>query len=598
MISSIQTVENKNTSPFGNVTKKVIPSDFWLPIEDKVEIRGKQDGAEQNQDSKVALKSLIVTPDEARKTNNIKTIGLSIAGAVVLTAAVSYFLLKGGTKGLTKNFEKVRDLLERKILTAKLRNNGKLGFLEVGYAYLFKFFDNLVNKSEAVNNFTSFKDMLFKKIMFVSKPLGKLHDKITRLFERLGRRTVVASYQDTLGLVKETGLMTDSIATKVLKGVSDEIVEIGGVKRTKAEWMSEANRKTKEFQSVYETNFDSTKLTSRYLRIKKSAEKLKDKFANFKTFLTKDLFMNFLAESTIMAEKADIQNSVHNVRKTLSFSKQDLAKESEAVIYKMIGAVPFKDTRHLKQIRTLDTKIKNFTIDNPDVNVTKGELLEDIAKLKLSIQQSMSEKAVNSNSSGNLLAQLDELNAVIANYKKGKAEEILDIYKHILDQDDYNLFRRSYKNTIESLDKSINLETEEFFSKVRDLVIGSAPTDVLTMIGPLGVLGYQLGKSDDREQRESILLKYGFPAIAGIGVSLYCNAKLYAGTKSLLFAFGSSALLNRIGVWGDDMLKKYIHNKPQNNEQQNQEPKNIANKDQVNLKEEEPLKLKNPPKIV
>ncbi len=40
-----------------------------------------------------------------------------------------------------------------------------------------------------------------------------------------------------------------------------------------------------------------------------------------------------------------------------------------------------------------------------------------------------------------------------------------------------------------------------------------------------------------------------------IGVSLYCNAKLFAGTKGLLIGTLASAILNRIGVAADDMLK-------------------------------------------
>ena len=32
------------------------------------------------------------------------------------------------------------------------------------------------------------------------------------------------------------------------------------------------------------------------------------------------------------------------------------------------------------------------------------------------------------------------------------------------------------------MDKSINLETEEFVNKLRDLKMGSAPTDILTIL--------------------------------------------------------------------------------------------------------------------
>ena len=117
--------------------------------------------------------------------------------------------------------------------------------------------------------------------------------------------------------------------------------------------------------------------------------------------------------------------------------------------------------------------------------------------------------------------------------------------------------KKIYNRGIKSLDKSIKIETEDFTAKIRDLAMGSAPTDMLTMVGSVGVLGYQLGKSDNKDQRTSIALKYGFPAIAGIAVSLYCNAKLYAGTKALIVGSISTWILNRIGSTSDEYIKNY-----------------------------------------
>ena len=58
---------------------------------------------------------------------------------------------------------------------------------------------------------------------------------------------------------------------------------------------------------------------------------------------------------------------------------------------------------------------------------------------------------------------------------------------------------------VKNLDKSIKIETDDFISKVRDLALGSAPTDVLTILGGLGTLGYYLGKSKDSDERVSIV---------------------------------------------------------------------------------------------
>ena len=66
-----------------------------------------------------------------------------------------------------------------------------------------------------------------------------------------------------------------------------------------------------------------------------------------------------------------------------------------------------------------------------------------------------------------------------------------------------------------------------------------------------------MGKSKDNDERVSISLKYGFPAIAGLGVSLYGNAKLYAGTKAMALGIGSSILLGKMGSFMDKKLKEH-----------------------------------------
>ena len=107
----------------------------------------------------------------------------------------------------------------------------------------------------------------------------------------------------------------------------------------------------------------------------------------------------------------------------------------------------------------------------------------------------------------------------------------------------------------------MNLETEEFVNKLRDLTMGSAPTDILTNLVGVGTLGYYLAKSDDNQQRMGIALKYGFPALTLIGVGLYGNAKLFAGSKSLIFGIVSSFIVNRIGSAANEILMHHFDKK-------------------------------------
>ena len=154
--NSIPTIESGRINPFGVVTKRNLPSDYWL--------KEKKNNSNQIQNTNLGIQ--FITPEEARKTHNYKALGLSIAGATILTAAGLFFILKGGPKGLTKNFQKLRDLLETKLQNSKLDNMDKNPKINRAYVYLIRKIDGALRKFEVVNNFTTVKDVLFEKLMY------------------------------------------------------------------------------------------------------------------------------------------------------------------------------------------------------------------------------------------------------------------------------------------------------------------------------------------------------------------------------------------------------------------------------------------------
>lgn len=573
MINSIPKIEQKDSFKFGQVTSQKLPSDFWLPIQDSVEIsKPKEEEIKQPQqevtqpieNTEEEQKITITTPDKARKTKNLRTIGLSIAGATVLTAAGIFLVLKGGTKGLTKNFEKLRDYLERQLLKSKLENEGEMTFVNKVYVYMIKSLDTLVRKTEAINNFTNLKDLTFKKMMGPKGFLKKAHDSITRLFEKIGRKSVKNAYNSTSGRMKETALLRNVLERTILAGDSYDIVNINGVRKTKAQWLAQVDQLAKEMEALYQGTFSERKLGSRYLTFKRAAMNLQESFSSLDVFWTKDFFTKFMAESQIVKEKELVQKAVHKTRRQLSYSMADMVQDSNNLIMRMTGSITFKDANRIRQLRVIKTDIRNFATSGNNDPVLKARILDNISSFTKDLKAAIQNKTIDEKVGAELLENITDLNDVVANYRPGKVEEILNIYKAILPKDEYAKIEKSYKSGVKSLDKSIRIETEEFVSKLRDLTLGSAPTDILTMLGAVGLLGYQIGKSDTNDERLSITLKYGIPALLGqVGVTLYCNAKLFAGTKSLMMGTLSGLLLNRVGEFADNQFKKYKQKKLQ-----------------------------------
>ena len=147
--------------------------------------------------------------------------------------------------------------------------------------------------------------------------------------------------------------------------------------------------------------------------------------------------------------------------------------------------------------------------------------------------------------------------------KKGAYDEIIEKISAGLNDSEKQSLGKLYKNAKTSLEKANHNECVEYFDKKRDLVLGSAPTDVFSAVTLLTIAGIALASADEKQRRLSRLVTGVIPAIAGLGVSIGMTAALISGGKSLMYGLIASAIVNRIGILVDKYLlgnKAYYEN--------------------------------------
>ena len=298
-------------------------------------------------------------------------------------------------------------------------------------------------------------------------------------------------------------------------------------------------------------------MKKRYYSVAHISQILETSFSKLKTFYSKDIYSKFIADEKIAKEKDAIIKEVKQYRKGLSYTREEMIKSSEDLLGRVSGFISFRDNTNRNLLKDIRQGLKKYIQQPNDRDKAAESVVKAVDTLTYNIMHNKVERFINGSDKEKVLSELADIKSNITGYKRGIADEILSIYKRLLPEKEFKKIQKVYARSIKSLDNSIRIETEDFTNKIRDLALGSAPTDMLTMVGSVAVLGYQLGKSDNRDQRTSIALKYGFPAIAGIAVSLYCNAKLYAGTKALIVGSLSTWVLNRIGSSSDEYIKKY-----------------------------------------
>ena len=132
--------------------------------------------------------------------------------------------------------------------------------------------------------------------------------------------------------------------------------------------------------------------------------------------------------------------------------------------------------------------------------------------------------------------------------KKGLYKEALDILAPHLKNEEKTIVNDYIKNIDKKLKKVNHAECVEYFDKKRDLVLGGAPTDIVTGLGMVGLSGVAIGSAKTKEEKLSRAATVGFPAIAGVGTSLAMTAMLFSGVQGMIIGALAGVGLSKIGT--------------------------------------------------
>jgi len=500
-------------------------------------------------------------PEEPKKRRRGKSLAAWIGSSALIAGAGLLVLSRGLPKNTTKYLENIKDFLEKKIEKASFRDSDRLSEF---YVYSLRKVNSFIKKSQSINNLTSIKDILFKKIMDGTSFTSKIHRNISMFFERVSRRTVKASYKTTGSKFKKMFTAFEKLDARILKTNPDEIITINGVAKTKKEWLDIARAHRANIEGAVIDFISEPKQNYRYRQIKKVTSKLYDQFwdASFKDFWSKnnrfrrkEMWQTFIPEEQISSGKSSLAGQVAAVRNKITYAGSDKINLIEEHLKKMEELILPSDKEGLALVK----KLKWF-LKNPDGIAEHSEVFKrELAKLTDRPLQEGLDKSIIAHQQTLRNTYVKSITDLIDSKNCGELQEMLSIYEKIAPYE-LSVIKPQVTKAIKSFDRSLKTETVDFFDKVRDLELGSAPTDLISPITSAGLIAYGLAKADNADERKSVILKVGIPIIGGLGVSVLCTTRLIAGGKAMLFGAGSGLLLNQIGVIVDKLRKKHSKN--------------------------------------
>lgn len=502
------------------------------------------------------------TKTEQNTKYNLKS---NIALTTFLSIGCLLMFSKGFQKNAGKYLNKFKEYLEGKLETSSVQKSGKrTKFIK----YSIRGLNSFIQKSESINNITSLKDVLFMKLMYKTKPTKKIHNTITKYFESLSRKTVTSSYKETEESFKRMNKIFDKLDKKILENSPDEEIEYKGKTYTKRALVEMAKGNRDIATTVVKAFIDKSALDVRYKYINDVTSTLYAKFwdASFKDFWSKnnkfqkkEMWQTFIAAEQIKGNKTELGTNVSSARSIISYNEADKTKLIQDYINNFKGIISFSDKEGMNIINKLlwFTKHPEGLKENKDVcfreldKLDQHKITGDLSQDMISTQEVF--KKIN----------IDLIRRSLDDFDSSAIKDMLSIYYRIAPLElSKSKGEIALKNAVKSFDKSVNLEIVEFFDKVRDLRLGSAPTDVLTVILSFLVLTFGLGYTKDKDERNSMMLTSGIPIIGAIATSLISTTKLVSGGKSLFLGFVSGIILNKIGKIADNIRKqKQTYNK-------------------------------------
>ncbi len=493
--------------------------------------------------------------EEEKKKENHR-LGKAIAISALVVGFGTLAVLSGGlNKGTAKLLNKWKLNLEQRMA----KNSRFKNF----YRFTAGKIDSFIAKCESVNNFTTLKDVAFQRLMWGKDGsrtfTRKLHESVTGFFDKISRKTVNSSYARTYGKFSELTEYFASVNDRVLRQHKNDPKFVRVI--------NSINDRISAVNFNLDKGFGVNARNERLQEIKTASDGLFEFFwdaslHDIRNFKSKNMWQSFIAEDYLIPAKLRLGNKAGRLRQAITHDINDNYKATIKAldnIQKFVNPSDMSTNEILNTLRNNLNKYKKLS-GNKEVierETLNKEIIQNLKKLGDNFNGEASKFNYSPDAGKAISAYIAEVEEIISKSSKGELQEILTLYKNILPRSEYLKLKSKVQSAIKSLDKSIDIETVQYFDKARDLKLGSAPTDVLSIIGAVGAVGYYLNKAETRDDKYSVSLKYGIPAIGAIATSLYCTARLVAGGKALLFGLLSGWLMNKAGVIVDDARKKY-----------------------------------------
>lgn len=529
------------------------------------------------QNSQIPSVKISDTKNPKKKGKILKIITATM-GSSVIAAGIVAIVLSRGLNSTTYNkinklLEGINESIDKSVLSKKSSN-----LMDKTTLILRKGLSKILSSLKAAANFTAVKDNAFDNLMRKNKFTTRIADKITDTFKKIATNAVDLNYRKAFIQTNEEfspEIINFLKKVKATPGIDlSKKIKIKEIEKPLAEWISDLENHHNGLIENFKLGFSKNARNTRAALREKSLEGLDKKVGNtlwhenggvLNIKKNNKKFATYITETLSQEGKTELRNDIISRRKKVTNNITHNYNISQTTIREIKDKIDVTDKNSLGILRQISEKMDAYkTLGGSQENSLRNNIVKEVGELFEKLQHTLEGSDRYTPKTYEQIKKQANfiIKDILESSQKGELEETLTIIKGLQnagimdDKTAKTLYKKAGQLT-KQLNNATQMEANELYEKFAEFKVGSAPTDVLSLLFPAGVAVASIASADKKDEKVSKTLTTGIPIVGSIATMLLGTVKMISGPKNMIIGFATGAILNTIGNSLDKLYKNY-----------------------------------------
>ena len=372
-----------------------------------------------------------------------------------------------------------------------------------------------------------------------------------------------------------TADISDKASTLLADGGEElqKVITIKGKSQTLAEWLKELGGNIASLRKAYETGFSKDARIARD-KIRTAAfsdlpERQWRRITQEGGIFDLKKYRHYITDELTAQTRAELANEISQSRKLFTNNVRHEYKSIKGALRGISDTLRMDDREGKVCIEALRSAAEDFkSCHGATEAADRQAVIKTIRQLTQNLRNAVSHNNKYTPERLRLLQEqitgLEELADTSGMSAQGTLQRISTILNGLSKSDSDVISPKEFKRVkkvihkmTQKLNSATALETDDYFIKKAEIKIGSAPTDIFGLMGPLGLGAYAIARGKTKDEKVEAALTAAVPLVGGIGTYIIGTVKMFTAAKNFVFSSLTGIGLNLLGREAVKLYRAY-----------------------------------------